>query len=190
MLLNGFANQYITRELETQGIITLISSFGTWIKYISAEYYDWTKRYGGKLKSFSALAELKILSSIEKPLEAAFGSLFDGFPEPTVEELYASGSKYIDPSFSGEAIISAAELDHAAHLGYDGGLNVMPFTCMPSNIVRGVMPLLEAKYPDFPLAHLEFDGSESPVHNELVEGFVYQVHRNFETKRDRAASAH
>ncbi|MFH1151180.1 MAG: CoA protein activase [Actinomycetota bacterium] len=50
----------------------------------------------------------------------------------------------------------------AARLGYDGVVHVYPFTCMPENICRSILPRLETEY-DIPILNLCLDEHASPT---------------------------
>jgi predicted nucleotide-binding protein (sugar kinase/HSP70/actin superfamily) len=50
----------------------------------------------------------------------------------------------------------------AARKGYDGVIHLYPFTCMPENICRSILPRLESEY-DIPVLNLCLDEHASPT---------------------------
>jgi predicted nucleotide-binding protein (sugar kinase/HSP70/actin superfamily) len=72
--------------------------------------------------------------------------------------------------------------------GYAGVVNVMPFTCMPGNIVTAIYRGLREKYPGFPLFVLAFDGVDHAVDTMRLETFVNQA-RDYARRRGAGSSA-
>jgi len=86
-----------------------------------------------------------------------------------------------------EACLSIAGIvEHARH-GYNGVVNVYPFTCMPSTvtsaIIRPLMSKLRMPYLDSP-----YDSSSQPGREAAIRTFMYQARQHFERK-GRAARA-
>jgi predicted nucleotide-binding protein (sugar kinase/HSP70/actin superfamily) len=50
----------------------------------------------------------------------------------------------------------------AARKGYDGVIHLYPFTCMPENICRTILPRIESDY-DIPVLNLCLDEHASPT---------------------------
>jgi predicted nucleotide-binding protein (sugar kinase/HSP70/actin superfamily) len=63
--------------------------------------------------------------------------------------------------------------------GYNGVVNVYPFTCMPSTItsaiVRPVMNRMKVPYLDTP-----YDGTFQPGREAAIRTFMYQAKQHFE----------
>jgi len=72
-----------------------------------------------------------------------------------------------------EACLSISGARH----GYNGVLNVYPFTCMPSTVtsavVRPVMSRLKVPYLDTP-----YDSSFQPGREAAIRTFMYQAHQH------------
>jgi predicted nucleotide-binding protein (sugar kinase/HSP70/actin superfamily) len=68
----------------------------------------------------------------------------------TREDIFADGSKnikklarpYLDQKIGGHGQNSVGETVHMAHLGYDGVVQLAPFTCIPEIVAKSIMPRL------------------------------------------------
>jgi len=64
------------------------------------------------------------------------------------------------------------------HEGYNGVVNVYPFTCMPSTatsaVVKPIMNRMKVPYLDTP-----YDGTYQPGGEAAIRTFMYQVHQNY-----------
>ncbi len=69
---------------------------------------------------------------------------------------------YIAYVLGGEEHQTIAGTIDAARKGYDGVLHLYPFTCMPENICRAILPRLEADY-GIPVLNLCLDEHASPT---------------------------
>ncbi len=79
-----------------------------------------------------------------------------------------------------EACLSiSAALEHA-HRGYNGIVNIFPFTCMPSNITSSIAKPLMAKL-DVPYMDVSYDGSFQPGREAALRTFMYQAYQHFKT---------
>jgi predicted nucleotide-binding protein (sugar kinase/HSP70/actin superfamily) len=134
---------------------------------------------------YTAKTRLWYQERSERNIETPFLPITGIFPDPTLSEVMSEGAKYLDPAFGGEAIISAAELSLAMHHGYSSALNLMPFTCMPSNVVIGLEQSIRGANKHFPIAHLEYDGSEDPTYRDRLAVHAHQSHRHFDRNADQ-----
>ncbi|MBW2258978.1 MAG: CoA activase, partial [Deltaproteobacteria bacterium] len=76
-----------------------------------------------------------------------------------------------------EACLSIAGLMEYMHQGYNGVVNVYPFTCMPSTITSSVMrPILNRK--KIPYMDAAYDGTFQPGREAAVRTFMYQAHQH------------
>jgi predicted nucleotide-binding protein (sugar kinase/HSP70/actin superfamily) len=83
-------------------------------------------------------------------------------------------------SFEGEAILTVGKAIEYYHDGFDGVVNVMPFTCMPSTVVSSLSLRVSADCGDMPILNLSFDGQEDPTLTTRLEAFVEQVRQRQE----------
>jgi len=77
-----------------------------------------------------------------------------------------------------EACLSIAGMMEYVREGYNGLVNVYPFTCMPSittsSIVRPLMNRFRVPYLDTP-----YDSSSQPGRESAVRTFMYQADQHF-----------
>ena len=77
-----------------------------------------------------------------------------------------------------EACLSISGIVEYAREGYNGVVNVYPFTCMPSTttsaIVKPLMNKLGVPYLDTP-----YDSSFQPGREAAIRTFMYQAHQHF-----------
>ncbi len=86
------------------------------------------------------------------------------YPSVVLEERRARrvAKPYIAYVLGGEEHQTITGTIDAARLGYDGVIHVYPFTCMPENICRSILPRLETDY-DIPILNLCLDEHASPT---------------------------
>jgi predicted nucleotide-binding protein (sugar kinase/HSP70/actin superfamily) len=77
-----------------------------------------------------------------------------------------------------ETCLSIAGIMEYMHEGYNGVVNVYPFTCMPgtstSAIVRPIMNRMKVPYLDTP-----YDGTYQPGREAAIRTFMYQAEQHF-----------
>jgi predicted nucleotide-binding protein (sugar kinase/HSP70/actin superfamily) len=67
------------------------------------------------------------------------------------------------------------------HDGFDGIINVFPFTCMPSTICAAVLkPLLHEK--GIPYLDAPYDGTYQPNREVALRTFMYQAKQHMEAR--------
>jgi len=78
-----------------------------------------------------------------------------------------------------EACLSIATIIDCARTGYNGMVNVFPFTCMPSMATSAIVkPLMKKKR--MPYLDVTYDSSIQPAREATIRTFMYQAHRHFE----------
>jgi hypothetical protein len=86
-----------------------------------------------------------------------------------------------------EACLSIAAIIDSTHSGYNGMVNVYPFTCMPSMttsaIVRPFVKKVRMPYLDAP-----YDSSVQPGTETTIRTFMHQVYQHFERNGDKKCS--
>jgi predicted nucleotide-binding protein (sugar kinase/HSP70/actin superfamily) len=65
--------------------------------------------------------------------------------------------------------------------GFNGIINVMPFTCMPGTMVTAISKRLREEYK-VPWLNLAFDGLEQGTTETRLEAFMYQARQHKENK--------
>jgi predicted nucleotide-binding protein (sugar kinase/HSP70/actin superfamily) len=189
------SNQDLIRILEKHGAEVVNSSLAEWVNYISYGQLRENKTdFRLNLRQFN-LKRLK--TDLEKMLN--FGSeLF--YQELRQNQFYRRISKSIDIAhdhkvhhlkrllheegiftfdITTETCLSIAAILQFAKEGYNGVVNVYPFTCMPgmttSAIVKPVMNKRRVPYLDTP-----YDGSLQPGRETAIRTFMHQVQQHYQ----------
>lgn len=189
------SNQDLIRILERNGAEVVNSSLAEWVNYISYGQLRENKiNFRLNLKQFNFK---RLKADLQKMLN--FGSeLF--YQEWRQKQFYRRVSKSIDIEHdhkihhlkrllhkediftfdvTTETCLSIAAILQFAKEGYNGVVNVYPFTCMPgmttSAIVKPVMNKRRVPYLDTP-----YDGSLQPGRETAIRTFMHQVHQHFQ----------
>jgi predicted nucleotide-binding protein (sugar kinase/HSP70/actin superfamily) len=87
-----------------------------------------------------------------------------------------------------EACLSISGILEYMHHGYNGAVNIYPFTCMPStitsSIVKPILNRMKVPYLDTP-----YDGSYQPGREASIRTFMFQAQQHF-NKHGRRAESH
>jgi predicted nucleotide-binding protein (sugar kinase/HSP70/actin superfamily) len=189
------SNQDLIRILERHGAEVVNSSLAEWVNYIS---YSQLRENKTRLRLNLSQFKLKRLrADLAKMLD--FGSeLF--YQEFRQKQFYRRVSKSIDIAhdhkvhhlkrllheegiftfdITTETCLSIAAILQFAREGYNGVVNVYPFTCMPgmttSAIVKPVMNKRRVPYLDTP-----YDGSLQPGRETAIRTFMHQVQQHYQ----------
>lgn len=188
------ANQDVIRVLEKYGAEVVNASVSEWVNYTSYERYrDIKKSMRFSLKQFR-LDRMKTLAKEllnyggdlyyqefrQRQAYRRINRLIDLAPEHRVAHLEDVLKKDDLYSFDlgTEACLSIAAMVEYVHEGYNGLVNVYPFTCMPSittsAIIRPLMNRLRVPYLDTP-----YDSSTQPGREAAIRTFMYQAEQHF-----------
>ncbi len=77
-----------------------------------------------------------------------------------------------------EACLSISSALEYGRRGYNGVVNIFPFTCMPSNITSSIAKPLMAKL-NIPYIDISYDGSFQPGREAAIRTFMYQAYQHF-----------
>ncbi len=113
---------------------------------------------------------------LEKPLE---GFLRQD-RETDIYEIWDNAEPYIVKWF-GEAALSIGKSVDWIKSGADGIINVLPFTCIPGNLVNAVSKMIREEYK-IPWLNLAFDGLDQGTTETRLEAFMYQARQYMEKK--------
>jgi predicted nucleotide-binding protein (sugar kinase/HSP70/actin superfamily) len=188
------ANQDVIRMLEKYGAEVVNASVCEWMNYTS---YDRLRE--SKYDLWYGLRQLRpgaMKASLKRIMGFAGDLYYQQFRQKQTYEracatLDLAGDHRIghledilkeDNLFSfdvgTEACLSIAGLVAYAREGYNGLVNVYPFTCMPStttsSIVRPLMTRLRVPYLDTP-----YDSSYQPGREASIRTFMYQAEQHF-----------
>jgi predicted nucleotide-binding protein (sugar kinase/HSP70/actin superfamily) len=188
------ANQQVIRVLEKYGAEVVNASLSEWVDYttydkvreartelrLSLKQFRFDKiraslkqilKYGGDL-SYQYLRRDQVYKRV-KPLLDIAGDHRVSRLEKTLQK-----SSLYSFDLGTEACLSIAGIMEYMHEGYNGVVNVYPFTCMPSTItssvVRPVMNKMKIPFLDAP-----YDGTYQPGREAAIRTFMYQAEQHF-----------
>jgi predicted CoA-substrate-specific enzyme activase len=180
---NLFANENIIRRLEDLGAEVTTPPFTEWVFYLSyikimrsARAGDWENRLKTLFISWLQSRELKKLAA---PWHRFFPQ---GALEPPLSETIKHGEKFLHRSLQGEAILSLGKGVELFHRQATGLVNIMPFTCMPGLVVRGLTQNFREACQSLPCLNLSFDGQSQSSTQARLEAFMSQV-KSFHERR-------
>jgi predicted nucleotide-binding protein (sugar kinase/HSP70/actin superfamily) len=191
------SNQNIVRGLERLGAEVIVASVAEWINYVN---YDMARDLKRHMKI--ALQKMDFTS-----LRIAINNLIPAQIEKYYRlrrqrQIYGRALKYLDIhkdhrisvlekrldrdrlfSFDvgTESCLSiGAALEHLRE-GYNGVVNVFPFTCMPSAVCTAVLKPLLNKLR-MPYIDAPYDGAIQPNREIALRTFVYQAKQHLESR--------
>ncbi|MBW1666754.1 MAG: CoA activase [Deltaproteobacteria bacterium] len=188
------ANQDIIRVLEKYGAEVVNASIAEWVNYTT---YDRMRE--AKIGVRLSLKQLRI-NEMKKYLKKILGYGVDlSYQQLKQKKVYKRVKTLIELpedhrlahlekilkedniySFDvgTEACLSISGMIEYAREGYNGVVNVYPFTCMPStitsSIVKPIMNRMKVPYLDAP-----YDGSYQPGREAAIRTFMYQAQQHF-----------
>ncbi len=190
------SNQDTIRVLERYGAEAVNASIGEWINYTT---YDQVRLARIALRLHLKSLRLKeVKSDLLKYLKYNL-TLFYQYMQQ--KKAYQMARKYLDIiedhkighlekvlkknnifSFEvgTEACLSISSALVLAHHGYNGIVNIFPFTCMPSNLTASITKPLMAKL-NVPYIDVSYDGSFQPGREAALRTFMYQASQHFKT---------
>ena len=179
---HAFSNQDVVKRLESLGLEVDLASFAEWIYYTNwtrlrrtRSRRQWRSWLGTVIKERVQRADEK---KIKRPLKATLRQM----RETDTGHLMDLARPYIDDTFEGEATMSVGKAIESAHQGAAGVVNVMPFTCMPGNIVAAVLKNVRRDLGDLPILSIAYDGQRDGSLEIRLEAFAEQV-KAFAEKR-------
>ena len=195
------SNQDLVRTLEAHGAEVVNASLCEWVNYVSYEALRQAKK---RLVLNLRLLRFPRITTLAKQIVRFGLSLF--YQEKTLQRVYRQAKTVLDLpddhkisyledtlrragvySFDvpTEACLSIAGIIHCAKDGYDGVVNVYPFTCMPGATTSAVVRPLIREW-GFPYLDVPCDGSSQPNREASVRTFMYQARQHF-TRRGQNA---
>jgi len=188
------ANQDVIRMLERYGGEVVNASISEWTNYTS---YDKLREAKGKFRLFLRQLRFGPLKSFLEDILSFGGDYYyqkmrqkntyqrirssiDVPDDHTIEHLeeILNQKDLFTFEVGTEACLSIAGIVAYAREGYNGVVNVYPFTCMPSTItsaiVKPMMTELGVPYLDTP-----YDSSFQPGREAAIRTFMYQAEQHF-----------
>jgi predicted CoA-substrate-specific enzyme activase len=172
---HAFSNQDIVQRLELLGLEVELASFAEWIFYT-----NWTRlrRTRGRRQWRTWLGTVikeKVQRADEAKIKGPLAALLRHGRESRIGDVMELANPYIHDTFEGEATLSVGKVVELAHSGAAGVVNVMPFTCMPGNIVAAVLQRLRHDLGDLPILSISYDGQRDASLGIRLEAFAEQV---------------
>jgi predicted nucleotide-binding protein (sugar kinase/HSP70/actin superfamily) len=188
------SNQDIIRVLERYGAEVVNSSIAEWVDYTTYEKvreakvrlrlnlkqfrFDKVKYYLKQILSYGGdlLYQQIRLDTVYKRVKR----LLDLAGDHRVAHLEKTLIRHDLYSFElgTEACLSIAGIMEFIHEGYNGVVNVYPFTCMPSTITSSIMrPIMNRER--IPYLDAAYDGSYQPGREAAIRTFMYQADQHF-----------
>ena len=188
------SNQDVIRVLEQYGAEVINASIAEWVDYTT---YDRVReaKIGLRL-NLKQLRFDKVRSCLKQvlsyggdllyqriKLDAAYKRvkpLVDLAGDHRIADLEKTLIKHDLYSFElgTEACLSIAGIIEYIHEGYNGVVNVYPFTCMPSTITTSIMrPIMNRE--KIPYLDAPYDGTYQPGREAAIRTFMYQADQHF-----------
>lgn len=166
-----FSNGFLEKKLESMGCEVALPSIGEWFFYTNYTRIRNCLVYGQIRRSLFT----RIFDTYMRARQRYIYRILGLNPEPPVEKILNMAKKYLHPTFEGEAILSIGKTIEYIKERFSGTINVMPFTCMPGNIVATIYKAIKDEYPGYPLICLSFDGIANTLDEVRLETFVHQA---------------
>ncbi len=191
------SNQNIVRVLEGFGAEVVVASVAEWINYIT---YDIAREQKRHLK----LALLKLdFASLRGNLKDLISTQIEKYYQMWRQsQVYRRALKYLDIhkdhgiadlekrlnrdrlfsfDIGTESALSIGAALEQLHAGYNGVVNIFPFTCMPSAVCTAVLkPLLNKMR--MPYIDAPYDGAIQPNRDIALRTFVYQAKQHLDSR--------
>ncbi len=191
------SNQFIIRKIEEYGGEVVNASITEWINFVTYENIRKTKLFlqilmKEKLFRFvfptlKKLLALKIeqefqLLTMKKAYSRVLKHL-DVQPDHSVVELekHLEKNRIYSYEVGTEAALSIAGALCYVKEGFNGIVNVFPFSCMPSTITSAILkPILRKK--KIPYLDAPYDGTIQPNREIALKTFMFQAYQNLKRK--------
>ena len=191
------SNQNIVRQLEEFGGEVVDASLAEWINFVSFERarklrrkwkIAWKERNHRELrqtsrqlldieveKLYQAWRQRQVYQSARKHLDIQTDHSIGQI------ERRLDGDRLFTFAIGTEAALSIGGALEYAHHGFDGVVNVFPFTCMPSTICSAILkPLLHQMR--IPYLDAPYDGSIQPNREVALRTFLYQAKQHLASR--------
>ena len=191
--MHAAANQNLVRNLEQHGAEVANSSLTEWVNYVS--YEGLREAWKDFRLSLKRLNWRDMRACLRKMMDFGIDLSYQQFRQ---RQVYKKTLRLIDVAedhkishlesilkeddiyafdVPTETCLSVSGILASAKAGYDGVVNVYPFTCMPGNttsaIIRPALTKLGIPYLEYPC-----DGSFQPGREAAIRTFMYQASRH------------
>jgi predicted nucleotide-binding protein (sugar kinase/HSP70/actin superfamily) len=173
---NPFSNAGLVRLIEELGGEVRIAPMGEWLSYTFYKKLGDTRMRGEWFAHIKTRLERLVLQRDEHRIAQTFR---EGLPrweveEPPTQAVVSHSEPYISEAYRGEPVLTVGKAVDYALKGFDGIINVMPFSCMPGTIVAAASARVKRDY-GIPWINLSFDGQEQTHLRTRLEAFLHQA---------------
>ena len=191
------SNQHIVRVLEQLGVEVVVASVGEWINYIT---YDVAREQKRQMKLALLKLDFGMLRGVLNDLIST--QIAKYYQLERQRQAYNRALKHLDIhkdhsiavlekrmdrdrlysfDIGTESALSIGAALQQLREGYNGVVNVYPFTCMPSAVCTAVLkPLLNKMR--MPYIDAPYDGAIQPNREIALRTFVYQAKQHLESR--------
>ncbi|MDY6908442.1 MAG: CoA activase [Thermodesulfobacteriota bacterium] len=187
------SNQDIIRRVEDFGGEVVDASIGEWINFVSYEHSRKLKRRcrlawrRGDRKAFREALRKLVIQEVENAWQRwrqnevyrVVRRRLDIEPDHSIRsiERFLDRGRHFNFDVGTEAALSIGGALSYLHEGFNGIINVFPFTCMPSTMCSAVLkPILHEKR--VPYLDAPYDGSYQPNREAALRTFIYQARQH------------
>ena len=166
-----FSNNFVIQRIENLGCEVALPSIGEWFLYLNftrVRNCRWFHQY-------RRVVFTKIFDRYMKYRQNKIFKILGLERETSVNTLLSYAAPYLHSTLEGETVMTIGKTIDFIKEGFDGVVNVMPFTCMPGNTVTSIYKRIKEHYPDLPLFNLSVDGLDHAVDTMRLETFVTQA---------------
>jgi len=189
------ANQDVIRKLEEHGAEVVNASIAEWVNYTTYDKlrdakigfhmnlkqfrFGMVRRYLGEIVNYGLTLgyQQKKQDQVYNRIKA-FIDIAEDHRVGHLEDILIEDDLYAF-DVGTEACLSIAGVIQYMRDGYNGVVNVYPFTCMPStvtsSVVKPVMNRMKVPYLDTP-----YDGTTQPGRAAAIRTFMYQAKQHFQ----------
>lgn len=191
------SNQDLIRTLEKHGAEVVNASIVEWVNFISYSDYKGAGvslrldlkqlRFNDLLSSLGKIlkyrAELFYQEMRQKQVYDRIMPLIDIAGDHKVSDLdrLIEKEELFNFEIGTEACLSIAGIMEYVHQGFNGVVNVYPFTCMPSTITSAVISPVMGRM-GIPYIDTPYDSSLQPGREAAIRTFMYQAEQHMKRK--------
>ncbi len=191
------SNQDLIRTLEKHGAEVVNASIVEWVNFISYSDYKGAGvslrlnlkqlRFNDLLSSLGKIlkyrAELFYQEMRQKQVYNRIMPLIDIAGDHKVSDLdrLIEKEELFNFEIGTEACLSIAGIMEYVHQGFNGVVNVYPFTCMPSTITSAVISPVMGRM-GIPYIDTPYDSSLQPGREAAIRTFMYQAEQHMKRK--------
>ncbi|MEW5911005.1 MAG: acyl-CoA dehydratase activase [Thermodesulfobacteriota bacterium] len=179
---NRFANENVARVVEELGGEAWMPTIAEWVLYTNFTSAQRAKMLGRRGDLLSTLLENFFQHKDERNLSKPWRGALHNLHEEKVASILRMAHPYLHPTYEGEAILSLGKSRDMLARGASGVINVIPFTCMPGNIVNALMKRFREDHGNLPFLPMTMDGQEQTGSRIRLEAFMHQA-KQFQEQR-------